>query len=78
MRREGALWEMTWVELKLFLREPLTVMFVLVLPLVILYVLNGVFGFNARLAMKRVPDERKVYDLLKTRGCDILGVEKSL
>jgi ABC-2 type transport system permease protein len=35
---------MTWVELKLFVREPLTVMFVLVLPLVVLYVLNGVFG----------------------------------
>jgi ABC-2 type transport system permease protein len=36
--------ELTWVELKLFLREPLTVLFVLVLPLVVLYVLNGVFG----------------------------------
>jgi ABC-2 type transport system permease protein len=35
---------MTLVELKLFIREPLTVMFVLVLPLVVLYVLNGVFG----------------------------------
>ncbi|WP_460799059.1 ABC transporter permease [Nocardioides pacificus] len=38
---------MTWVELKLFVREPLTVMFVLVLPLVMLYVLNGVFGSQA-------------------------------
>lgn len=36
--------ELTWLELKLFLREPLTVLFVLVLPLVVLYVLNGVFG----------------------------------
>jgi ABC-2 type transport system permease protein len=35
---------MTRVELKLFLREPVTVVFVLVLPLVVLYVLNGVFG----------------------------------
>jgi len=35
---------MTWVELKLFAREPLTVLFVLVLPVVVLYVLNGVFG----------------------------------
>jgi ABC-2 type transport system permease protein len=35
---------MTRVELKLFLREPLTVVFVLVLPMVMLYVLNGVFG----------------------------------
>jgi ABC-2 type transport system permease protein len=40
----NALRELTWLELKLFLREPLTVVFVLVLPLVILYVLNGVFG----------------------------------
>jgi ABC-2 type transport system permease protein len=32
------------MELKLFAREPLTVLFVLVLPVVILYVLNGVFG----------------------------------
>jgi ABC-2 type transport system permease protein len=39
-----ALGEMAWVELKLFLREPITVVFVLVLPLVTLYVLNGVFG----------------------------------
>lgn len=38
--------ELAWVELKLFAREPLTVMFVLVLPVVILYVLNGVFGSN--------------------------------
>ncbi len=39
-----ALGELAWVELKLFAREPLTVMFVLVLPVVVLYVLNGVFG----------------------------------
>lgn len=42
-----ALRALTWVELKLFVREPLTVMFVLVLPLVVLYVLNGVFGSEA-------------------------------
>jgi ABC-2 type transport system permease protein len=36
--------ELTWIELKLFAREPLSVVFVLVLPLVMLYVLNGVFG----------------------------------
>jgi ABC-2 type transport system permease protein len=39
-----ALREITWVELKLFGREPLTVLFVLVLPLIVLYILNGVFG----------------------------------
>lgn len=38
---------MTWMELKLFAREPLTVVFVLVLPVVMLYVLNGVFGGEA-------------------------------
>lgn len=41
MRGLGAL---TWIEVKLFAREPLTVLFVLVLPLIVLYVLNGVFG----------------------------------
>ena len=35
---------LTWVELKLFAREPLTVVFVLVLPVVVLYVLHGVFA----------------------------------
>ncbi|QRE80481.1 ABC transporter permease [Rhodococcus ruber] len=35
---------MAWVEIKLFAREPLTVLFVLVLPVVILYVLNGAFS----------------------------------
>lgn len=35
---------LTWLELKLFAREPLTVVFVLVLPLAFVYVLNGVFG----------------------------------
>ncbi len=35
---------LSWVELKLFLREPLTVMFSLALPLIILFVLGGVFG----------------------------------
>ncbi len=36
--------ELAWVELKLFLREPLTVVFSLALPLIILFVLGGVFG----------------------------------
>src|SRR4030065_358883 len=39
-----ALRRMAWVELKLFLREPLTVVFALVLPLIILVVMSGVFG----------------------------------
>lgn len=36
--------KMTWLEQKLFLREPLTVLFALALPLVILFVMGGVFG----------------------------------
>lgn len=39
--------KMTWVETKLFLREPVTVIFTLALPLMILYVLGGVFGNEA-------------------------------
>jgi len=36
--------KMTWVELKLFAREPLTLVFTLALPLILLVVLGGVFG----------------------------------
>jgi ABC-2 type transport system permease protein len=36
--------ETTWVELKLFAREPLTVIFTLALPVIVLYILGGVFG----------------------------------
>jgi len=36
--------QLSWLELKLFLREPLTVVFSLLLPLIILFVLGGVFG----------------------------------
>jgi ABC-2 type transport system permease protein len=43
----GALGKLTWTELKLFLREPITVIFTLALPLMVLYVLNGVFGNDA-------------------------------
>jgi ABC-2 type transport system permease protein len=35
---------LVWIELRLFIREPLTLVFVLVLPVVVLYVLNGVFN----------------------------------
>jgi ABC-2 type transport system permease protein len=34
----------TWLELKLLVREPLTLVFVLALPIVLLVVLGGVFG----------------------------------
>jgi ABC-2 type transport system permease protein len=43
--------KMCWLELKLFLREPITVLFALALPLLILYVLGGVFTDPAQ------PDE---------------------
>jgi ABC-2 type transport system permease protein len=36
--------KLSWLELKLFLREPLTVLFALALPLLILFVMGGVFG----------------------------------
>ena len=36
--------KMSWLELKLFLREPLTVLYALALPLLILFVMGGVFG----------------------------------
>jgi ABC-2 type transport system permease protein len=45
-----ALERSTWIELKLFLREPLTVIFTLALPLIFLFVLGEVFG--------NVPDSR--------------------
>jgi ABC-2 type transport system permease protein len=36
--------ELSWIELKLFLREPITVIFTLALPPLVLYVLSEVFG----------------------------------
>ncbi|HTY82325.1 MAG TPA: ABC transporter permease [Dehalococcoidales bacterium] len=35
---------MTWVEIKLFIREPITVIFTLALPIIFLFVMGGVFG----------------------------------
>lgn len=36
--------KITWVELKLFFREPLTAVFTFALPLLLLFILGGVFG----------------------------------
>lgn len=47
---------LSWVELKLFLREPMTVVFSLALPLIILFVLGGVFGNETP-----SPDDEVVY-----------------
>ncbi len=38
---------MTWVEIKLFTREPITVVFTLALPIIFLFVMGGVFGNTA-------------------------------
>jgi ABC-2 type transport system permease protein len=43
----GALGKLTAMELRLFFREPITVVFTLALPLMILYLLGGVFGNTA-------------------------------
>ncbi|MGA3056735.1 MAG: ABC transporter permease [Candidatus Limnocylindrales bacterium] len=36
--------KLTWVEIKLFIREPLTMIFSLAFPLLVLFVMGGVFG----------------------------------
>jgi ABC-2 type transport system permease protein len=36
--------KLAWLELKLLLREPLTALFALILPLTVLFVMGGVFG----------------------------------
>jgi ABC-2 type transport system permease protein len=36
--------KLTWVEIKLFIREPITVVFTLALPIIFLFVMGGVFG----------------------------------
>jgi ABC-2 type transport system permease protein len=38
------LFKLTWVEIKLFIRDPLTVVFTLALPIIFLIVMGGVFG----------------------------------
>jgi len=38
------LFKLTWVEIKLFTREPITVVFTLALPIIFLVVMGGVFG----------------------------------
>ncbi len=39
-----SLLNLTWVETKLFIREPLTMVFTFALPLIFLFVMGGVFG----------------------------------
>jgi ABC-2 type transport system permease protein len=40
----NTLFKLTWVEIKLFIREPVTVIFTLALPIIFLFVMGGVFG----------------------------------
>jgi ABC-2 type transport system permease protein len=47
------LFKLTWVEIKLFIREPITVVFTLVLPIIFLVVMGGVFGNTANAAVYR-------------------------
>jgi ABC-2 type transport system permease protein len=39
--------KLTWVEIKLFIREPITIVFTLALPVIFLVVMGGVFGNEA-------------------------------
>jgi ABC-2 type transport system permease protein len=43
----STLFKLTWVEIKLFIREPITVIFTLALPVIFLFVMGGVFGNEA-------------------------------
>jgi ABC-2 type transport system permease protein len=43
-----ALWKMTWVEIKLFLREPVGLFFTLVFPVMVLLLFSAIFG-NGRI-----------------------------
>ena len=47
------LFKLTWVEIKLFIREPITVVFTLALPLIFLVVMGGVFGNTPNAAIYR-------------------------
>jgi ABC-2 type transport system permease protein len=40
--------KMTWLEFKLFIREPITVIFTVALPVILLLVMGGVFGNTPR------------------------------
>jgi ABC-2 type transport system permease protein len=42
-----SLLKLTWVEIKLFIRDPITLIFTLALPVIFLFVMGGVFGNTA-------------------------------
>jgi len=53
-----SLLKLTWVELKLFFREPLTLVFSFALPVVFLLVMGGVFGNKPTLPNAYLPRSR--------------------
>lgn len=57
-----SLLKLTWVELKLFFREPLTLVFTFALPVVFLLVLDGVFGNHPDPAVYRGVGAVNYYD----------------
>ncbi|MGH7490864.1 MAG: ABC transporter permease [bacterium] len=38
------LWQLTWTEIKLFLREPAAAFFTLIFPLMVLFIFGGIYG----------------------------------
>ena len=50
----GALLKLTWIELKLFLREPTTIVFTFAFPVVLLFVLAEIFGSQPEKTAERV------------------------
>jgi ABC-2 type transport system permease protein len=55
------LMKLSWVELKLFFREPITIVFTLALPLLMLYVLGGVSQYLGRWLLPRCWSHELLY-----------------
>lgn len=50
----GALLRLAWIELKLFMREPTTIVFTFAFPIVLLFVLGEIFGAQSERTGERV------------------------
>lgn len=50
----AALLKLTWIELKLFMREPTTIVFTFAFPVVLLFVLGEVFGSGSGVTDERI------------------------
>src|ERR1700680_537912 len=53
--KPAAFVKLSWLELKLFLREPLAVLFTLAFPLVMMFVIAGVFNTGSGPVFRGVP-----------------------